>query len=320
MVQQVLSNEGQDDEVLGPPQAYLGVHVDDVLLVGKKGLCEVLKEEISARFPIRDWEANGSYIEIREDFVKISRASYAMTRLFEIEVDKDVPDHFEASEMQKHDNMSLIGALSWMASQTRPDLQVGVSMGQQRQKEPTVGDVRFTNQLARRALEHCESGLELHPIGLSNAVLLCYHDAGWAKVPLYSLSKDEDKAGIITDGPFARKDAKAKKANSSIVSQLGGVYVLADRGVLHGVPSRGSILDWRSGACDRVCRSTFAAETMACCGATETGDYIARFLETLLTGKLEKRKSRFDIRFITDCRSLYDHLTRDGVPRVENAE
>ena len=158
--------------------------------------------------------------------MKISQASYAMTRLFEIDVDKDMPDHFEASETQKHDNMSLIGALSWMASQTRPDLQVGVSMGQQRQKEPTVGDVRFTNQLARRALEHSENGLELHPIELSNAVLLCYHDAGWANVPqnqedpFYSLSREEAEAGIITDGPFARKDAKAKKANSSIVSQL----------------------------------------------------------------------------------------------------
>ena len=331
MVQQVLVYEGQDDEVLGSPQAYLGVHVDDVLLVGRKDLCEVLKDEISARFPIRDWEAErfdyvGSYIEIREDMVKISQASYALTRLFEIDVDKDVPDHFEASETQKHDNMSLIGALSWMASQTRPDLQVGVSMGQQRQKDPTVGDVRFTNQLARRALEHSESGLELHPIDLSSAVLLCYHDAGWANVPqsqedpVYSLSPEEDEAGIIADGPFARKDAKAKKANSSIVSQLGGVYVLADKGVLHGIPSRGSILDWRSGACDRVCRSTFAAETMACCGATETGDYIARFLETLLTGKLERKRSRFDIRFITDCRSLYDHLTRDGVPRVPSCK
>lgn len=55
---------------------------------------------------------------------------------------------------------------------------------------------------------------------------------------------------------------------------------------------------------------------MACCTATETGDYIARFLETLLTGRLERKGSRLSLRFLTDCRSLYDHLTRDGVPRV----
>eukprot|EP00439_Symbiodinium_sp_Y106_P067451 s481_g11.t1 len=331
MVQEVLPGKDGEEETLGSPQAYLGVHVDDVLMVGKRGLCEVLKAEISEKFPIRDWETEkfeyvGSYIEIREDMVKVSQASYAATRLFQIDVDKDNPDHLEATETQKHDNMSLIGALSWMASQTRPDLQVGVSMGQQRQKEPTIGDIRFTNQLARRAMEHREEGLELYPIDLNDAVLLCFHDAGWANVPqdqadpYYSLTPDEDLAGVITDGPFARKEAKAKRASSSITSQLGGVYMLANKGVLHGTPSQASILDWRIAACDRVCRSTFAAETMACCTATETGDYIARFLETLLTGKLERKKSRFAIRFLTDCRSLYDHLTRDGVPRVPSCK
>ncbi|CAE7204839.1 RE1 [Symbiodinium microadriaticum] len=316
-----------DEGDLGPPQAYLGVHVDDVLLVGLRSLCEVIKAKISERFPICDWETEkfdyvGSFIEVKKDSVKISQASYAATRLYQVEIDKDIPDHAEVTEAQKHDNMSLIGALSWMASQTRPDLQVGVSMSQQRQKEPTAGDIRFTNQLARRAMDLKENGLVFHYVDLDSAALLCYHDAGWANVPqnqedpYYRLTPEEDTDGLITDGPFARKDAKAKKANSSITSQLGGVYVLANRGVLQGEVQLGSILDWRSGACDRVCRSTFAAETMACSTATETGDYIARFLETLLTGKLERVKSRFEIRFLTDCRSLYDHLTRDGVPRV----
>ncbi|CAE7751606.1 RE1 [Symbiodinium sp. CCMP2592] len=320
MVQEVLSEKEGGGYELGPPQAYLGVHVDDVLLVGKRALCEVLKAEISKKFPIRDWETEKfEYVrDLRgqgEDQPGELRGHPA-----------ESPDHAEASETQKHDNMSLIGALSWMASQTRPDLQVGVSMSQQRQKDPLIGDVRFTNQLARRAMEHRENGLELYPIDLQDAVLLCYHDAGWANVPqdqedpYYALTKEEDAAGLITDGPFARKNAKAKKANSSITSQLGGIYMLANREVLHGTPSKGSILDWRSGACDRVCRSTFAAETMACCTATETGDYIARFLETLLTGKLERKRSRFTIRFLTDCRSLYDHLTRDGIPRVPSCK
>ncbi|CAE7944867.1 GIP, partial [Symbiodinium necroappetens] len=62
------------------------------------------EEEISSRFPIRDLEADkfdyvGSYIEIGESCV---------------DVDKDILDHFEATETQKYDNMSLIGALSWM--------------------------------------------------------------------------------------------------------------------------------------------------------------------------------------------------------------
>ena len=79
-------------------------------------------------------------------------------------------------------------------------------------------------------------------------------------------------------------------------------------------------MDWRSGACDRVCRSTFAAETMACATAIETGIFISRFLETLLSGKLARDGSRLQLRFLSDCRSLYDHLIRDGVPRVPSCK
>ncbi|CAE7213744.1 GIP [Symbiodinium sp. CCMP2592] len=330
MVQEVLVDDETGKETLAPPQAaqaYLGVHVDDVLLVGDGQLCEVVKERLSQEFPIQDWETGsfeyvGSYIEILSDMVRVTQGSYAATRLFEVEVERDLPDHYPANDVQVHDNMSLVGALSWMASQTRPDLQVGVSMSQQRQKEPCLGDIRFTNQLAKRAMEHKDEGLTFYPIDLDAAVLLCYHDAGWANVPqsqedpYYKLTEEEDLHGTIRDGPFARKDAKAKKTNSSITSQLGGLYVLANASVLTGTPSRASVLDWRSGACERVCRSTFSAETMACCTASETGIFISKFLETLLTGKLARTSTRFEMRFVSDCRSLYDHLTRAGVPRV----
>ena len=95
---------------------------------------------------------------------------------------------------------------------------------------------------------------------------------------------------------------------------------MADREILHGEKRKASIVDWRSGACDRVCRSTFAAETMACATAIETGIFISRFLETLLTGNLSRNSSRFQLRFLSDCRSLYDHLIRDGIPRVPSCK
>ena len=327
MVQKINGYDSTNEPLLGTPEAYLGVHVDDVLLVGQETLCDLLKHSLSAEFPIQDWEGEkfeyvGSFIEILEDRVKVTQASYANTRLFQVETRREVPDHHEANEIEKHDNQSLIGALSWMASQTRPDLQVGVSMCQQCQKSPTVGDIKFTNQLARRAMEHKEEGLTFYPVNLQEAVLLCYHDAGWANVPqceedpFYKLTDEENQAGKLRDGPLARREAKMKKTNSTIASQLGGLYIFVDKAVLSGAECRGSILDWRSGACERVCRSTFAAETMGCGTAIETGDFITKFLETLLTGKLARTTTRFELRFLSDCRSLYDHLTRDGVPRV----
>eukprot|EP00439_Symbiodinium_sp_Y106_P079729 s1572_g18.t1 len=329
-----------------------------------------MKELLSKVFPIDDWETGafeyiGSFIEIAKDNVKVSQESYVDSRLFQVDVNSherdddpfieiakdnvkvsqesyvdsrlfqvDVNSHERdddpASEEQQFDNRSLIGALSWLAGQTRPDLQASVSMCQQLQKAPTVGDVRFTNTVARRASEHKDKGVVFHPIDLDQAVLLCYHDAGWANSPqncedpYYSLTAEENELGNFKEGPYMTKPRKTKRNNSCIASQLGCLYVLADRKILTGEESYLSVIDWKSGACERVCRSTFSylsvidwksgacervcrstfsAETMACCSAVEGGDYLEKSFETLLTGKLQRRtRGRILLRFLSDCR------------------
>ena len=47
-----------------------------------------------------------------------------------------------ADEVTKQDNMSTIGALSWLASQSRPDIQAAVSLAQRKQRSPTYQDVK----------------------------------------------------------------------------------------------------------------------------------------------------------------------------------
>ena len=327
-VKKILDRDGEGDRVLSEPVGYLAVHVDDVLLIGEGKMCSLLKELLSKVFPIDDWESGafeyiGSFIEVNNDCVKVSQESYVESRLFQVDVPAGQPDDEAATEEQQFDNRSLVGALSWLAGQTRPDLQASVSMCQQLQKNPTAGDLRFSNLTARRALEHKDKGITFYPIDLNDAVLLCYHDAGWANAPQdsedphYRLTAEETASGAFKEGPFLEKPRKSKRSNSCIASQLGCIYILANRGILHGEASHLSVLDWRSGACERVCRSTFSAETMACCTAVEGGDYLEKFLETLLRGKLHRKgRGRFQLRFLSDCRSLYDHLTRDGIPRV----
>ncbi|CAE7293046.1 RE1 [Symbiodinium sp. CCMP2592] len=322
-----VTRDADEKVTYGKPQAYLGVHVDDILLIGNDGLCTLLKRELSKRFPIDEWETNsfdyvGSYVDIRNDHIQVSQESYVSTRLFQIDVEKGAKDWETATETQRLDNMSLIGALSWLASQSRPDLQVGVSMSQQCQRDPCVGDIRFTNLLAQRALEHQQEGVYIYPVDFEKAILLCYHDAGWANCPqdqddpYYALNDEEEKQGMIEGGPHSLLSRKAKKANSSIASQLGCFFVFGDNRVLAGERTPMSILDWKSGACERVCRSTFQAETMACAYGIETSEYILKFLQTLLDGELVRGPTKFPARFISDCKSLYDHLTREGIPRV----
>ncbi|CAE7640576.1 RE2, partial [Symbiodinium sp. KB8] len=220
----------------GAPMCYVAVHVDDLLVVGPERLASKVREALSRIFPVDSWELDtfeyvGSTIEVNAD----------STRLFTVEIDAKEDDDAMASREQAADNQSLVGALGWLANQSRPDLVAGVSMSQQVQKEPTIGDVRFTNQLARRAFEHKEQGVVLHDIDLvdlQKSMLLAYHDAGWANAPqsvedpFYQLTEAENQAGLVCQGPHSYKGKKLlKKTNSKLASQYGMITFLADNRV-----------------------------------------------------------------------------------------
>ena len=155
-------------------------------------------------------------------------------------------------------------------------------------------------------------------------MLLAYHDAGWANAPqsvedpFYQLTEAENQAGLVCQGPHSYKGKKLlKKTNSKLASQYGMITFLADNRVVNGQISRLSVLDWRSHAGERVCRSTFGAETMSCAEALESVQYLRSFMESLLSGKLTKTdECTTPVRMLTDCRSLYDHLSREGIPRL----
>ena len=99
------------------------------------------------------------------------------------------------------DNRSLVGALSWLASQTRPDIQCSVSFAQQLQKAPTVGDVTFTNATAKRALEFHEHGLWLKAIDLESLEIFTFHDAGWANALPREIEDDPEFTLSVEDQP-----------------------------------------------------------------------------------------------------------------------
>ena len=310
------------------PLAYVGVHVDDLLVIGPRDLVDFVKCKLSEKFPGDDWETDhfdyiGSHVTVTDEGVHITQESYASSRLFEIDLVKGQDDLEVASLEQKIDNQSLIGALSWLSAQTRPDLQCGVSLAQQLQKSPLREDIKFTNQLARRAWEHREQGIWLRPLDLNSLEYIVFHDSAWANAmldgePGFMLNEEDHNSGIMHNTPFDKKARKAKKENSKVASQLGILITLTDAAGFATGKSAMSVLDWKSSANPRVCRSTFAAETTACSEAIEMGQYVRSFVETVLTGQLCRVESLSGkkLKCISDCKSLFDHLHREGVPRV----
>ena len=216
------------------------------------------------------------------------------------------------------DHRSLVGALSWLAGQFRPDLQCGVSMAQQVQKSPSVRDLKFTNQLAKRALEHQE-GVRLRPVPLEDAVVLCDHDAGWSNAPqnhedpYYQLYPEDEDSGKIDVGPFAHRPKKSKKGATSIASQLGVVFLLAHKDVLHGAAARTSLL---AESMPKHLRSRDDG-LRPWTGRWSVSLLAIGDLETLMAGRLVRpQQARAKVHLLTDCRSLFDHLNREGIPRA----
>ncbi|CAE7224992.1 GIP [Symbiodinium sp. KB8] len=319
--------EKRASSYVGRPIGYIGTHVDDILVIAPKTVGERIKEGLSKTFPIDKWEVNhldyiGSEIEVTEDQVKVSQKKYVETRLFSLDVPKGVCEEDFADTEIAADNKSLIGALSWLSAQTRPDLTCSVSLAQQLQKAPTYGDIKFTNVVASRARAYKDNGLTFKAIPLSEAVFLIYHDAAWANAieanePGFELYEEDLEAGLQKEGPYSTKERKARRINSKVASQVGALVVLANIECVYEGRGNISVLDWKSRAGQRVCRSTFGAETQASVEGLEAGQYMRSFLETVAKGELVTVEAAVTPAIcLSDCRSLYDHIHKEGVPRV----
>ena len=136
-------------------------------------------------------------------------------------------------------------------------------------------------------------------------IILGFHDAAWANV-----EQDEEDLGEARDHEW--------EGDFKMASQLASLVLVADKRVLYNQTGPASIVDWKSKANSRVCRSTFAGETMACGDALETSLFVRSLLLSFLHGRfvLEKDAGKWiDIHLCTDCKSLFDHLHKEGVPR-----
>ena len=320
----LVPEQSRDDQ----PRAYLCIHVDDLLVVGPRGLAIKLRQALSQVLPIEEWEENafdyiGSHFNVKSDEVEVSQTAYAATRLFTVDIEKGQHEQEQANKDQIVDNQSLIGGLSWLAVQSRPDLQVSVSIAQQMQKNPSVEDLKFTNAASRKASTFKEEGLRFTKINLKDPILLVFHDSSWANVvPLegedgFRLTPEDHEKGFINGVPSDYQVRKAKRASTRVASQY-GVLILASDGEKINSGGKCNILDWKSSTAKRVCRSTFAAESIACCEGLEQGQYVRSVFMTLLRGPLQKveQLEGQHLRCFTDCRSLFDHLHRVGVPRT----
>ena len=314
---------------VGQPRGYIGTHVDDLLVIAPTSISSMIELALSQAFPIDEWESElfnylGSEIYYGDGEVVLRQQAYAESRLFTLDLPRGANDEDLAGPDLIADNRSLVGALSWLSAQSRPDLTCSVSMAQQVQKQPTFADLKFTNAISKKAFEHREEGLRFRPIDKDELLVIVYHDAGWANArdtdhdeEGFELTAEDKVAGLQREGPFAARGGRKAKRNSKVASQLGELVVFAEKKSVLGTPGNFSVLDWKSRAGQRVCRSTFSAETQASVEGVEAGQHVRALFETLLSGELVKVEDCVTPRLcLSDCRSLYDHVHKQGVPKI----
>ena len=172
--------------------------------------------------------------------------------------------------------------MSWVVTQSRPDLAFDVSCLSSSLSSPKVEDLFKANKVLAQ-MQRTEVRLRF-PYLRGELSLVGYADSSWANLP-----------NGATGG--------------------GLLWNLVENGPEN--KQKFHLLTWRCRRLRRVCRSTFAAETMA---ATEAMDelFMLKSLFNDTFGRMKNKKILDSPPILnTDCRSLYDHVENRKLPVTE---
>lgn len=165
------------------PTGVVCFHVDDVLTGGRgRGYDEAIRR-LKGALPFRKWLTGagaftGTDLVQREDFSIAMNQPKNALGLKSVKVAKGAKDATGATESQVSQARGVTGGGIWLSSNSRVDLSAMVAMGQQRiGKEMTVGDLRFINQIPRRARQYAELGLVFEAIPPSEWLVTSHGDA-----------------------------------------------------------------------------------------------------------------------------------------------
>ena len=202
--------------------------------------------------------------------------------------------------IEKADFRSAVGNQHWVTSQTRFDEAVNTSRFQKRQNNPTWGDYKALHKSIQTIKSTSDLGIKIRKI--ENPCL-----ATWSDSSLYgSMGEplgDSDLEGYDRHKVYSQGGCIIGFMSLDDLDQMGDVNV--------------SFTDWRSRASRRVFHSTFGAEGGAAFEAIGMARYIRAYYCDIFFGQSSLAVTNYcedHLRIVlyTDCRSLFDHLKKDG--------
>ena len=301
------------------------VHVDDLMFCHDGSAMAVkTAETLAKRFPFGTWDRVadkpsgvtycGKEIRLQSEAgrerILLSQDGFIDGRLEEMELSRERKRNPElyATEEERGNFRSVVGSLQWLTTQSRPDLAFETNQLQKRIADLRVGDLVRANKAVREAKLH-RMQIVFEDLG-RDSQLVVYSDAG-----LYSsvgVEISEQEADDVLQSSFDKR---------LVYSQKGAVVGFVKRGSteIRGTPSHINILDWRSSTNKRVVESSFAAETHAALMALGMGHFCQVLTSELrygsdVVGSIEDDgwNDLVQMTLVTDCKSIYDTVHKDG--------
>ena len=308
----------------GVLQALMIVRVDDLMIAhngsaeGERAIQRLRgRFSFGARMKVCEQSSGVSYCgkEIKvvqrddETCVVLNQNAFVDGRLQPMKIDPirskqmDLP----ATSAEVTDYRSVVGSLQWLVTQTRPDLAFECNQLQKRIADLRVRDLHRANKAVREA---SRSRLELlfRPLG-HDAEIVAYHDAGLCSSLGVELDERQSE-DLLQNGTEKRLIYSQKGACVGFVKK--GSTERHDR--VHC-----NLIDWKSATNSRVIESSFAAETHAAI----MGHNMSRFAQVLLSEikygsdvisavEDDGWQDLCPVTMVTDCKSIYDTVRKDG--------
>ena len=293
----------------GSLEGILGLHVDDGICGGSEYFARKI-DQLEKKYPfgskkIKQFTFTGIEMDQLPNGTITMRQSNYVRAIEPIKIPlerRQQPDS-KVSEEERQALRGLIGSLQYAAVHTRPDLASRLSMLQSAINSATVSTLTSANQALHEAKKFHDTTIQIQPIPVEDFRFLAFSDASFAS-----------------------------KGNPS--SHTGSMIMGTHRLISENVSCPVSPLSWGCKKIQRVVTSTLAAETvslnsvldhlswMRLCWAwmldaktnwQQPSNTLKQLPETFATAT-HNAQSLPDSVAATDCKSLFDLVTRTATP------
>eukprot|EP00435_Cladocopium_sp_Y103_P048172 s436_g14.t1 len=290
----LLRNQQSPDELDG----ILGCHVDDGIGGGNQRY-EAALEQLQKVLPFGSREYGkfrftGLDLEQLPDYsIKISQGDY-ITKIPALEIPK--PRRTEkdslatASEIQGL--RALCGSLQYAAVHSRPDIATKVAFIQKAIPNAKVSDLLEANRVLKEAKEFSHTSLFVRPLQFRDLTFASFGDASFA-------------------------------SESNLRAQQGLFVMACTKDLAENKPSDFSPIAWSTKQIGRVVRSTLSAEAFAMSTSIDKLNWIRTMWGVIQSPSFRWQEPETSLKslpkalLITDCKSLYDLMTKVATPNCQ---